>query len=213
MTETVESVIREVADGLPVPQPGDSSYELIEGLAKAITELRNDASITKYKRQQEVHALRCHIHRCIVGEHFEGTTPHRLHKWYPEGSSEAGFLGWGESLEAIQTEDAATLAELDLSAKSLGMKLREVLDSEGSGGFSIEKERWFGGQKCPFDSCHESIRFPHSDIDFTLVNILTGEGIVGPGLIWHLIAEHGFFEGKYSEYRVDPRQLARVLFG
>ncbi len=41
-------------------------------------------------------------------------------------------------------------------------------------------------------------------------NRRTGKPLDGPGLIVHLIAEHGFFEGRESPYRVDPRAAIDV---
>jgi len=65
-----------------------------------------------------------------------------------------------------------------------------------------------GLQECPWDCPWENT---WSSIDFLLLNLGTGEYITAPGLIVHLIRAHQFFEGEGSPYRVEPRELARVL--
>ena len=67
--------------------------------------------------------------------------------------------------------------------------------------------QWRGFQDCPWN-CKQ----PNwGSFDFLLLNRQTGEYIIAPGLIVHLIREHRFFEGRESPYRVDPFKLAQVL--
>jgi len=64
-----------------------------------------------------------------------------------------------------------------------------------------------GFQDCPWN-CNEQ---HWGSFDFLLLNRQTGEYIIAPGLIVHLIREHHFFEGLESPYRVEPSKLAQVL--
>ncbi len=64
-----------------------------------------------------------------------------------------------------------------------------------------------GFQNCPWN-CQQP---PWGSFDFLLLNRQTGEFIIAPGLIVHLIREHHFFEGLESPYRVEPYKLAQVL--
>jgi hypothetical protein len=64
-----------------------------------------------------------------------------------------------------------------------------------------------GLQECPWDCDKEH----WGSFDFLLLNRQTGEYIIAPGLIAHLIREHHFFEGLESPYRVEPCKLAQVL--
>lgn len=80
-------------------------------------------------------------------------------------------------------------------------------------GYSIDQYQIFisgtkGLQECPWDCPLENT---WGSFVFLLLNRQTGEYIVAPGLIVHLIREHHFFEGNESPYRVEPLKLAQVL--
>ena len=81
--------------------------------------------------------------------------------------------------------------------------------------FDISSTRWFGVQRCPWSAfvpevCERTLPDAAST-DWEIENCRTGKRVAGPGLIVHLIAAHGFFEGRESPYRVDPHELAEVL--
>ncbi|MCF7954260.1 MAG: hypothetical protein K9M75_00520, partial [Phycisphaerae bacterium] len=46
----------------------------------------------------------------------------------------------------------------------------------------------------------------------TITDAESGEQITWSDLNIHMIAEHGFFEGRGSEMRVEPEKLIRLLF-
>jgi hypothetical protein len=47
----------------------------------------------------------------------------------------------------------------------------------------------------------------------TIVKVIeTGETIRWSDLNIHLIGEHGFFEGKGSDFRIEPREIVRIIF-
>ncbi|MBI5711100.1 MAG: hypothetical protein HZC42_12495 [Candidatus Eisenbacteria bacterium] len=86
------------------------------------------------------------------------------------------------------------------------------------GAFEARIEPRLGYQVCPWSwdverphACRPDRVYAYSDLDWTVRNLCSGEEMSGPGLIVHLIREHGFFEGPGSPSRVDPRTLARVL--
>jgi hypothetical protein len=64
-----------------------------------------------------------------------------------------------------------------------------------------------GLQECPWDCEYED----WSSFEFLILNRESGNYVVGPGLIVHLIQVHHFFEGLESPYRVDPAKVIQVL--
>ncbi|MDI1476832.1 hypothetical protein [Polyangium sp. y55x31] len=136
--------------------------------------------------------------------------------------SMAGFLGLRERLDDVLKEDASTLASLGVTTAEVADRLRPLVGeaisrywknpADGAfhviGMFRVAIHQWRGTQECPWD-CDVDSKW--SSIDFVIENRRTGDKLRGPGLIVHLIAEHGFFEGKGTRYRVDPRQAVEVL--
>jgi len=168
-------------------------------------------------------------------------TPAQLRRFYPGGVSTAGFLAVGEDLDTVLRSDAETLARLQVDARALGLALKALLDRYHElippgalpfdlssaaltdwvadtlhrGGLTthvVQVTRWRGFQMCPFPDCAaRGDMAPHSQTDWTITHRATGQAASGPGLLWHLAAEHGFFEGPGSPYRVNPEALASVL--
>ncbi|MDI1447932.1 hypothetical protein [Polyangium sp. 6x1] len=136
--------------------------------------------------------------------------------------STAGFLGETERLDEVLKEDARTLASLGITAKDVASRIREIVgkalrrsmksaraeDGHEIGRFRVRFLKWGGYQECPW-LCTPDPGW--ASIDFVIEDRRSGAKLRGPGLIVHLIAEHGFFEGKESPYRVDPREAAEVL--
>jgi hypothetical protein len=143
----------------------------------------------------------------------------------PGGFSQGGFLGSGERLDQVLAADARTLVELGLSGADLTVPLERLLDAAEADrrrrvkedGSELRIEVFTGFQICPWapspnsGQCTAGGGVRHASVDWRLQNRRTGEQLAGPGLIVHLIRDHGFFEGLESPYRVDPRDLARVL--
>jgi len=143
----------------------------------------------------------------------------------PGNFSEVGFLGPAESLAHVLEMDARTLNELGVNEQALADSLGQLLEAAVAskrtvthvGRYKVRLQRYKGVQICPFaPQPHENpcpagggIRF--ASIDWDIKNTRTGPGISGPGLIVHLIAAHGFFEGLRAPYRVSPRALAELL--
>ena len=144
----------------------------------------------------------------------------------PGAFSQSGFLGERERLEDVLAADALTLGELGLTAAELAAPLDRLIDAAErargrsarvDGRFEIRVEVFTGFQICPWaesphsGQCTAGGGARHASVEWRLRNLATGERLDGPGLIVHLIRAHGFFEGRDSPSRVDPRTLARVL--
>ena len=219
MTDAVKSVIREIFPGrVKAPQEGDPLYGYIFNLASAIIDVRNNKSLPPHSRLHELMSLWCEAYNTVAQGYFAKSTSSAMRKFYPGGHSEDGFLGWGESLGDIISDDKQTLRRLrnipKVSGKEphevVGARLKEVLDTPGNfPKIKLSTSSVRGGQPCPFDGCYDTIP-QHSDTQFTIVR--GRNGLVGPGMAWHLIQVHCFFEGAYSPYRVDPERLVEILF-
>jgi hypothetical protein len=143
----------------------------------------------------------------------------------PGQFSQSGFLGADESLRELLAGDDLTLKQLGVSARelsrSLGSLLAAAIESTppvtAAGPYAVRLQHYKGRQACPFSlNPHENNCVGMSDarfaaIDWTVTNPRNGMQLSGPGLIVHLIAEHGFFEGFGSTYRVSPAKLAELL--
>lgn len=140
---------------------------------------------------------------------------------FPGVLSEDGFLGPNERLEDVLSEDARILASRGVTAAAIAERLRDIVgraldrpEYAPNGRsratvdhFRVSWEQWMGFQECPWGCA----RAGWGSIDFVIENRRTGKRLAGPGLIAHLIAEHGFFEGHESPYRVDPIEAIEVL--
>jgi hypothetical protein len=160
-------------------------------------------------------------------------------RFYPNGSSTSGFLGWDERLEAAIAEDEAVLQRLGVSHTEIGRRLKDIFDGywrifepwhlswrRGESthpwtdpidvdAFRVGRSYSLGSQECPFEGCEFSCigsECAHSNCDFTISSSRDDSVISLPGISWHLIGDHKFFEGKAVPYRVEPEPLINLLF-
>jgi len=128
-----------------------------------------------------------------------------------------GFMGDDERsvLELIDA-DTAALAELDLTKEQVAARMRQITNAAKSGlGTWVRVDENLDGKVdeargrlvCPWP--HPGT-FPKRMT--TVKAIKTGAGIRWSDLNIHLIGEHGFFEGKGSDFRIEPEELVRVIF-
>ncbi|NIP22544.1 MAG: hypothetical protein GWN67_01555 [Phycisphaerae bacterium] len=128
-----------------------------------------------------------------------------------------GFMGHDTRIvwEVIDA-DAAELSRLGLTKEQVAERMREITQVAICGlgswvpvgddlqGKVDEAKGWL---VCPW---------PHKGKlakRITVVKVIeTGESIRWSDLNIHLIGEHGFFEGKGSDFRIEPRELARIIF-
>jgi hypothetical protein len=128
-----------------------------------------------------------------------------------------GFMGQDtRSVSEVIDADAAELSRLGLTKEQVAERMREITEFAISGlgswvqvgddlkGKVNEAKGWL---ICPW---------PHKGKltkRITVVKVIeTGEIIRWSDLNTHLISEHGFFEGKGSDFRIEPRELVRIIF-
>jgi hypothetical protein len=151
----------------------------------------------------------------------------------PHGASVSGFLGAFESYASVVEEDARTLASYCTTAQEIGemlelfSKLNNLYPTEaGKLPKKLSDPRFpldlvvtitpnigtRGSQGCPFQELSHS-KFCASAMSKSFITLESPLGKLEVNqLAGHLIAVHGFFQGIYSAYRVDPATLCE-LFG
>jgi len=130
--------------------------------------------------------------------------------------SRDGFLGDDlRRLEEIIETDRSTVVGLGTSHEALAEKLREALDKARAGlgtrvqlgeRLSAVYRETMGRIPCPWGGCGT---FPKGEVELT--DTSTGEGIVFTALSVHMIASHGFYQGRGSRYRLEPPTLHRLF--
>ena len=218
----IASLLVEFA-GADAALAGDRRYDSfwlwhpLEKLVRFLQSELSEAEIADQKAQTRIQLLEAiaELKQNFIDQQLKKLTPRHLHRWYPGGDSAGGFLAWGEKLEEVIAADNATVASLGHSHQEIGQKLEEIFAHGKKSPFRLEETVYRGYQHCPFADCSYPYKkaYGPSDMDFVLTNPASGESISGPGLIAHLIAQHQFFKGPRSPYRVDPAQLVKVLFG
>lgn len=132
------------------------------------------------------------------------------------GSKLHCYLGDDQrQISEIMAADDAEQKGLGLTHEEMGKRLAEIVE-EGKKGlgspvvvddrFLVAVEAARGKLPCPFG--HPGL-FPKTHA--VIVNQRTGESMVVSDLSIHLIAEHGFFQGIGSPYRLSPAKIASVL--
>ena len=156
----------------------------------------------------------------------------------PGASSQGGFLANREQLAKVIARDEEACAKRGISPEQIADRLetlvgradrrvslalaigdqdaRSMIDGfmndEGEGvsieGFRITGHHFRGLQECPFsDECERS---PYACANYTLIQLQSSRAITFPGLIFHLIRDHHFFEGDVP-YRLDPGRAIDAL--
>jgi len=128
-----------------------------------------------------------------------------------------GFLGTdSRSHEEIIEADVSALARLGCTPEQVADRMEELtalaIPQLGNpirvgDWLEVASEDYKGRIVCPW---------PHPvgvDKRITTARRLdTGEWVRWSDLNTHMIAEHGFFEGKGSAFRIEPAVLVRVIF-
>lgn len=127
-----------------------------------------------------------------------------------------GFLGAdGRTLVDILTGDEAAVLRLglthgDIAGRMIGLRdagtagLGEFLDVPPH--FEVRVDSVRGKLPCPFG---DPGIFPKTNT--TVRNTRLGREITYTDLHIHMIGSHGFYEGRGSQFRLEPRDLAEVL--
>lgn len=137
----------------------------------------------------------------------------------PHRSSDAGFLGRSESLKKVLLSDNnlvvnqlglthQELAEHMQTAQNIwiraGMASEVVFTYEGRR-YKVKGDKFRGIQGSPFED-NTSTSF-----DITITNLENNASMVFSGLVPELIWRYGFYEGKETRYRVEPKDILQVF--
>jgi hypothetical protein len=128
-----------------------------------------------------------------------------------------GFMGTDtRSVLDVIDADLAELSRLDITAERIAARMQQITNiaQNGLGNWvKIDENRQAmteeakGSLVCPW---------PHpgkfTKRVTTVKLIESGQSIRWADLNIHLIAKHGFFEGRGSAFRIDPEKLIRIIF-
>jgi hypothetical protein len=143
----------------------------------------------------------------------------------PGGWHAVPMLGADESLEELLAADARRLAGLGVDARTLGTRLGDALAAAAGSdwgrpaavdGLRVELHRNRGVTTCPWapgehESCGRGSGGRGAGANEFSLRSEAGEQVDGFVLGAHLIAEHGFFGGRRTRFRIEPDQLASAL--
>ena len=128
-----------------------------------------------------------------------------------------GFLGFDQRpLQEIIDADVAELKELGCTAEKVAEKMQQLTEAARPmlgnpvqvGCLFVTYEDFKGAIVCPW---------PHPGRFAKAITTVRREGseqtIKWSDLNIHMIAEHGFFEGKGSAFRIEPTELVKIIFG
>jgi hypothetical protein len=128
-----------------------------------------------------------------------------------------GFLGTdNRTVAEIIEDDTARLSQLGYTTEKIANRMREITRAaiEGLGTWvNIDEKR-----RAKIDEAKGSLPcpWPHPPKFAKRVTTLerkdTGQSVSYSDLNVHMIAEHAFFEGKGSRFRLDPEKLTQILF-
>jgi len=127
-----------------------------------------------------------------------------------------GFLGADRrGLAEILDHDDAAVAHLGLTHRAITRRMAELRDAGAAGlgefmavkpHFEVRVDSVRGKLPCPFG---DPGVFPKTNT--TVRNLRQDREITYTDLHIHLISAHGFYEGRGSAFRLEPRELAEVL--
>ncbi len=128
-----------------------------------------------------------------------------------------GFMGRdSRSVNEIIDADASEMSKFGYTLEQLSARMQEITDAakKGLGNWvdvddthqaMVEEAR--GSIVCPWPHLRQSVKRVT-----TVKHLDSGELIRWTDLNIHLIAEHGFFEGRGSAFRIEPGKLTKVIF-
>ena len=127
-----------------------------------------------------------------------------------------GFLGDDRRpLVDILLADEEAVKALDLDHQAVVTRMIELRDAGMAGlgefvdvapHFEVRVDSVRGRLPCPFG---EPGMFPKTSV--TVRNLSTAREITFTDLHIHLVMAHGFYEGRGSPFRLEPKDLAEVL--
>jgi hypothetical protein len=128
-----------------------------------------------------------------------------------------GFMGNDyRSVTEVVDADAGELFALDVTAAELADRMKQITDKAASGqGAWVEID---ANRRAMIDEARGSLPcpWPHEGSYLKRVTTLklvdTGKTIRWADLNIHMIGAHGFFEGRGSQFRIEPAEAVRMLF-
>lgn len=127
-----------------------------------------------------------------------------------------GFLGTdARNLVDILTADEGGVARLGLTHQEMARRMIALRDAGAAGlgefidvppHFEVRVDSVRGRLPCPFG---DPGIFPKTNT--TVRNTRSGRELTYTDLHIHMIGAHGFYEGRGSQFRLEPRDLAEVL--
>ena len=121
------------------------------------------------------------------------------------------------TLARILEDDAEEVSRLGMDLEEIGDRMKKLYE-EGQRGlgdpvtvdgtFEVVVIEARGILACPFRD-----HFPSPKVIVEAANLKTGRTLRFSVLGWHLIQEHGFFQGKGSPFRIEPRDLYDFFSG
>jgi hypothetical protein len=127
-----------------------------------------------------------------------------------------GFLGTdARNLVDILTVDDGEMTRLGLTREDMARRMIALRDAGTAGlgelidvppHFEVRVDSVRGRLPCPFG---DPGIFPKTNT--TVRNTRLGREITYTDLHIHMIGSHGFYEGRGSQFRLEPRELAEVL--
>lgn len=128
-----------------------------------------------------------------------------------------GFMGDDpRTVTEVIDSDAGELSHLGVTEKELAARMKAVTDKAAPGqgtwveiapGREAQVDETRGANPCPWR--HRGRYFKRVT---TVRRQDTGEMVRWSDLNMHMIAAHGFFEGKGSMFRIEPAALIKILF-
>ena len=129
------------------------------------------------------------------------------------------FMGWdSRKLVEIITDDQDMVCSLGLSHEEIARRLEEItkIAKKEFGDTVTIEDRYEakadearGVIPCPWQHPNGLFRKSHIEIK----DLKSGERLIWTDLSIHLIRTHGFYQGKGSPYRLEPRVIKDMLFG
>lgn len=129
-----------------------------------------------------------------------------------------GFMGIDTRHPAeVIEQDAITLEHLGVTAQQLARRMQELTDLArprlgnwidcADGKMCVKSEDFKGVLVCPWPHPgHFNKRIT------TIEHLESGKRAAWTDLNIHMIAEHGFFEGKGAFFRIEPAEIVSILF-
>ncbi len=127
-----------------------------------------------------------------------------------------GFLGPDyRSLDDIINEDDGAVSRMGLTHEEIARRMMELKQAGEAGlgefikvppHFEVKVDSVRGKLPCPFS--HPGI---YRKTNTTVVNTKQGREITYTDLHIHMIEAHGFYEGRGSRFRLEPKELVEIL--